>query len=82
MSANRGSTVHSKEPHAVRMQALRNLFTYIFNEKSARALGDKITRQRYTLPYLYVAYALESYYGVPGRIKKPYLRTLSGGRAV
>ena len=39
-------------------QALRNLFTYIFNEKSARALGDKITCQRYILPYSYVAYAL------------------------
>ena len=63
-------------------QALRNLFTYIFNEKSARALGDKITRQRYTLPYSYVAYALESYYGVRGRMEKPYPRTLSAGRAV
>ena len=63
-------------------QALRNLFTYIFNAKYARALGDKITRQRYTLPHSYVVYALENYYGVRGRMEKPYPRTLSAGRAV
>ena len=35
-------------------------------------LGDKITRQRYTLPDSYIVYALESYYGVPGGMEKPY----------
>ena len=68
--------------HSRSAQALRNLFTYILNEKSASALGDKITHQHYTLPYLYVVYTLESYYGVRGRMEKPYPRMLSAGRAV
>ena len=59
-------------------QALRNLL----RAKSAHALGDKITRQRYTLPYSYIVYALESYNGVRGRMQKPYPLTMSAGRAV
>ena len=35
-------------------------------------VGDKITRQRYTPRDSYVVYALETYYGVRGRMEKPY----------
>ena len=45
----------------------------------SRLLGDKIIRQCHILPDSYEVYVLQSYYGLRGRIEKPYPRTLAQG---
>ena len=66
---------------ALRWRFTRAVRVHIERE-IACPVGDKITRQRYTPRDSYVVYALETYYGVRGRMEKPYPQTLSAGCAV